>query len=347
MPNTWATILTISNNSRVPAQYNNLQTAINAANAGDTLHIQPSATIYESAIINKYLVLVGGGYYNTSQYFLGEESRLQLLTLTQNADQTFIADCHIENIIIESDNANQTQFDNLSLVHNFIAQITFKTSNGVFKGENITIKNNLINKISFTNWALQNEVTIKIENNIIGAISDAAGVEILIKNNLFYPRFGSGVTVAMSNLSDCMINGNIFLGNNAQAIGANTISNCNVSQNLSFLTTDDFSSATENNNTFSNNILLGNAADLLFNTVVDFYSLGTVINLDFALVTTSQAIGAGASGTDIGILGGSFPFVQSNKFAYPLINSVEINNPVIGQDEKLKFTIKAVYPNDN
>ena len=348
-PNIFATIHTVSNNPKIPAQFEDIQTAIGIANDGDTIHVQPSGTTYSNIILNKNLVLIGGGFFNTEAFFLGFESQITQITILQNADQTVIADFLINNILIKSEDSEESH-DNITLIHNAIGKIEFTITNSVlfFSGENISIRNNLINNISFVNWSdVQPKINIIIENNIIGWINDAGGENILIKNNLFNPKFG-GPSLALSRLSDCVISSNIFLGHNNKSIGVNTTTGCIYDRNLSFLVIDEFSSPTENINVFTANISLVNQNDLLFNTNVDFNTnLRTIMNIDFTLVENSAAIASGSDGTDIGILGGNFPFRHNERFAYPYISSVQINNPVLGKDSKLIFTIKANYPNGN
>src|SRR4030043_1958978 len=66
--NVHATVRTVSNNPDIPAQYNNLQAAIDASAAGDTILVSGSATTYGDITIRKKLVLFGAGYNNPYGY---------------------------------------------------------------------------------------------------------------------------------------------------------------------------------------------------------------------------------------------------------------------------------------
>src|SRR5690554_6559770 len=57
----FAGISTVNNTNPSPGQYNDLQTAIDAAQSGDSLLIHRSRTSYGNATITKRLVLIGEG----------------------------------------------------------------------------------------------------------------------------------------------------------------------------------------------------------------------------------------------------------------------------------------------
>src|SRR5690348_8515351 len=59
---TYATVITVDNNANSPGQYSSLQSAINAASAGDTLYVSGSTSSYGNFTLNKRLTLIGTGY---------------------------------------------------------------------------------------------------------------------------------------------------------------------------------------------------------------------------------------------------------------------------------------------
>ena len=59
---TQATVITVSNAPNSPAQYTDLQLAINAANNGDTIYVSGSLVNYGVITIDKPLVLLGAGF---------------------------------------------------------------------------------------------------------------------------------------------------------------------------------------------------------------------------------------------------------------------------------------------
>jgi hypothetical protein len=64
----WATVLTVSNNPDRPAQFTQVDPAIAAAAAGDTIYVYGSLTTYNDFIINKRLVVIGAGYNTNNQF---------------------------------------------------------------------------------------------------------------------------------------------------------------------------------------------------------------------------------------------------------------------------------------
>ncbi|MEP7264551.1 MAG: hypothetical protein ABI772_08635, partial [Bacteroidota bacterium] len=60
--NVFATVLTVSNQSPNPGQYTTIQAAINAATAGDTVYVHPSATHYAPFNLDRKLTIIGNGF---------------------------------------------------------------------------------------------------------------------------------------------------------------------------------------------------------------------------------------------------------------------------------------------
>jgi len=63
----FSAILIVDNNNGAPAPYSTITAAIAAANDGDTIYVQPSATTYGNFTINKRLIIIGGGAYPLKQ----------------------------------------------------------------------------------------------------------------------------------------------------------------------------------------------------------------------------------------------------------------------------------------
>ncbi|MGP8217113.1 MAG: hypothetical protein ACLQQ4_16205 [Bacteroidia bacterium] len=64
-----ATVRTVSNNPLGSAQYNDVQSAVNAANAGDTIYINGSGTAYNPSgvTLSIPLVFIGTGYADSAE----------------------------------------------------------------------------------------------------------------------------------------------------------------------------------------------------------------------------------------------------------------------------------------
>ncbi|MCS6832292.1 MAG: hypothetical protein NZ521_01855, partial [Flammeovirgaceae bacterium] len=174
---------------------------------------------------------------------------------------------------------------------------------------------------------------LKVENNLIGLISNGSGIGIAVNNNLFNPDWANART-ALENLSDITFFNNIFYGNKAKnRIGVSTLSNCIFDYNLHFETSDNFSGG--NQNTFGQNNISGQ--DPQFNS----FNNTNIFASDFGLKATSPAKGKGANGTDIGITGGQFPYEPAKPYNYPAVTSIIIANPIVEQNGTIRFTIKA------
>ena len=59
-----ATVRTVSNDPKAPAQYTSIDAAIQASSAGDTIMVYGSATIHNSVTVDREIVLIGAGYNN-------------------------------------------------------------------------------------------------------------------------------------------------------------------------------------------------------------------------------------------------------------------------------------------
>ncbi|MEM1138179.1 MAG: hypothetical protein AAGI07_20290, partial [Bacteroidota bacterium] len=172
---------------------------------------------------------------------------------------------------------------------------------------------------------------------------NGGGVNLFIRNNIFHPEiFGK---IALANIYSATIINNIFYGNdNENGIGTNTADFCIFDRNLSYQTSDSFNGGIDN--IFgSNNFQNKNPS--FISVVGDWDSLEKIVKSDFRLNTGSPAIGSGTEGTDIGITGGAFPFSTLTRYSYPHVQSININNPVLGISDTLRFTIKGIFPTQN
>lgn len=336
---------TVSINPNIPAQYTDIQLALDAATAGDTLFIHPAAKTYggeDSIYITKPLVLIGGGIYNDSLEYGGLETRFNKIILTGAADNSTIANMVIGRLVVRDSIAANTAYDGITITHNHINRVDFFSTDSTFSSTDFIIKNNIINLVFFNAWeAVDGDVQLAIENNIIGQIANGSGDEFAIRNNIFNPSIFGGT--ALFNVSGATIFNNIFYGNiEKKGIGTKSCNNNIFDYNLTQETNDDLSGGTDNvfgsHNIESTNPLWVNRRD-------DFNSLEEIILSNFSLQDGSPAKGSGSSGTDIGLTGGRFPFNPQIRFGYPHVRSIKINNPVLGADDILKFTIQGIFPN--
>jgi hypothetical protein len=330
-------ILTVSNNPRIPAQYTDLQKAIDAAKDGDKIYVHPSPTTYANngVIINKDISLIGGGYYNEATgRFLGETTKINRITFQGNADNVLVADCSITRVLFQPKEANDAKYENIVFEHNSISRIDFTPLNDVISGVNLSFRMNLIDIITFNDWDNYGEnFKLKIENNFISLISNGIGNGIVVNNNFFNPDFAS-VRTALENLTDITFFNNIFYGNKSKnRIGVSTLTNCIFDYNLSYEVVDSFTGG--NQNVFGSNNVQNTDPQFTAFPATDFFAA------NFALKTTSPAKGKGTSGSDIGVLGGQYPFTHTKPYNYPAVTNIVVSTPIIDQSGAIKFTIKA------
>ena len=62
--NSDASVLTVSNDAKAPAQYTIIDDAVTAASVGDTILVYGSASSYGNVNIDRKVVLMGAGYNN-------------------------------------------------------------------------------------------------------------------------------------------------------------------------------------------------------------------------------------------------------------------------------------------
>ncbi|WP_020528600.1 hypothetical protein [Flexithrix dorotheae] len=337
-------VLTLSMNPNIPAQYGTLDEAMAAASTGDTLYIHPAKGYYDgedSLVLDKALVLIGGGFYNGSDEFAGEESKFNKIVVRGEGDNSVIANLYIDRLSFESSNDTDISFDNITVKNNYISRIDLFTRNGAFSTTGISIRKNIIPLIFFNGWeSIGNEAIIDIENNIIGQIANGGGNRLTIRNNMFNPRlFG---TNSLFEINNATIINNIFYGyNDYQGIGISTCSFCIFERNLSYRVSDEFVGG-QGNIIGANN--LENLNPSFTSGTGEWTKLSQIMAVDLTLKEGSPAIGSGSEGTNIGISGGRYPYNQLKRFAFPHVKSIDINAPVIGVDDMLRFTIKGEFP---
>src|SRR5882724_6342736 len=129
-----ANVLTVSNNSTYPGQYSTIQTAVDAATAGDTIYIYPSALLYvETVNITKRLVIIGSGANPQRPSRLS--SFLTGINLTSSAASgSVLTGLHIYTTIVSGSDANPV--DNL-----VVSDCKIDAGVCLFYGGNILIEN--------------------------------------------------------------------------------------------------------------------------------------------------------------------------------------------------------------
>ncbi len=326
-----ATIWTVSNNPNSPGQYSNLQDAIDAASAGDTIYVSGSETDYGTGTITKQLTIIGSGYNPNKNYDYNTLiSYLELDTITSLSGAS--------NSLIIGIEIGQFYGQQLTAINNIVVR-RCKIGSISHMGNNWEIYNNIIGSLD----GYSNPDDILISNNIIingSCLSSFLALNnIVFTNNLFICNGGS--IYINGYVNSIIFTNNIFYG-----IAAYSESNeyCTFNNNLTFLTSNNDIIITGNNSGSGN--LIGTNPTFVDVPIEDF---AFDYSYDFHLLDGSPCINAGTDGTDIGIYGGSYPFPSGGDVPWqtsamppiPQIIEMNIQNSVIPVDSTLHIQVKA------
>jgi hypothetical protein len=309
-----ATVITVSNTPNSPAQYTDLQTAINAATTGDTLYVSGSNTNYGSILIDKQLVLIGTGFNPQKEFpfvsSLGDIA-IQALTASGSVFYGLFFDSNI--------GSSNTQVDNIQIRRckfGYIAVV----------GSNWLLENNIAGIID-----CNNNFNLVINNNIINNnLSVSNQPNLMISNNLF---FNSGAGYGLVAISNATIINNIFYAAHPINVTTSIFNN-----NLTFNTLQD--TLPYGTNTGSGNIA---NQDPQFTTIQTLNYTFSAFD-DYRLLPTSPGHNAGADGTDIGPFGGSSPFLSSpigGEPKIPQVKNMNLSNTTYPLNGNINLNVKG------
>ena len=329
-----ATVWTVSNNPNSPGQYTDIQSAVDAASAGDTIYVSGSETNYGNFTIdNKELHIIGAGYkpnnltgYATHFYSVYFKTSGNIFS----SSGTTITGCYIDSRIDISGTSDQT-IENITISRCFFGSYLIVNSYST----NILIYNNIIGWFQSAN---QNVGNLEIYNNIIiGYQVIQHQTNVITKNNLFIKSSGSiepnGVNTIFEN--------NIFYGYSPYQ---SSFSNCTFNNNISYNTVDD-NFNTSGSNSGSGNIVGQDPQFKVDNNFTFDYED------DYNLEPTSPGKAAGTDGADIGLYGGTYPwpeggisesgFMYSQESTIPQVYEMTIQNASIGLNGTINVQVKA------
>ena len=346
--------------------YSTLQAAVDAAADGDIIQVQPSATAYGNVTIDKKITLLGIGFNLTKE--IPYQSTLGTITLTRNATSaenasgSIITGLTINTIRLGVQNGPVYTLSDVTLHNCQIATIDGVSggaplSNLLIYGNDITSSVRIYNTVSGDSWFRNNLVranyldfrssspsTITITNNILYCVIyiSAATTSLPILNNNFIGSSPS--TFSFSLINEKIISNNIFYGRtpaaNAAGTNSGSLINSIFTYNLSFSTGNDALPPAGATNSGSPNFVTVNPPDFTNVPVSSTWSSA----YDFTLKVGSAAINAGSDGTDIGITGGFFPWIDANLVlkttAGPTIEVLNTSS-IINPTDLLPVRVKA------
>lgn len=347
-----ATTYTVSNLPDSPGQFSGLQAAIDSASNGDTLLVAGSdastgghISYGNNIVLNKSLTLIGEGYNSAAGSNTPYAEAGFIAVTASNIYITgflcyFLFDAGssgIENITIER--CRVVNFVGVALgltfvgaggpgnppkvYRNFVfrncviqADFRFYGSNGVFNInlDTLLLENNLI---SNTRFEINNSLFVQGYNSVISGDSTF----FLTHNTII----SNGNNMFKGDFNQLVIRDNIYSGASPGGCGGCTFIN-NLTYQIPVADTLPY----------GNNIGAGNINQS--NPLFVNYLSGTFNFLhDYNLQAGSLAINGASDGTNIGMTGGSYPFVIGLAPSGPQIQYLNILNSAIPVNGTLEF----------
>lgn len=207
-----AALIRVNNNAGYAAAYTSLAAATAAANAGDTIYVEPSPALYDDGLaaieITKKLVIVGNGYYlnyNTGLQVRNNDSAVWPNILFKSGSQgSVITGINVYNVIAVL--TDDITIKRCGAQHCYVGT---NPSNGQQVN---TTQTQILENLIWGNSALNsanavNNTALIIKNNIFSnqnntSVSFSAGDQGIFENNTVHAavNFGDGVFNVVNNL---------------------------------------------------------------------------------------------------------------------------------------------------
>ena len=347
----FATVRTVSNDPNNPAQYSGIQAAITAANAGDTIYVEPTTVFiqngavqnvgsnYGAITINKRIVLMGSGYNPTKDYaYISTLSSISFDTSSAVGSVSGASGAVVSGFYIYGSITTSSNYNVAARANNITVQRCWITSSITLPNcNNTTIQQCVIQGASYYG----NNTNIALKNNIINAQiyanwEGSSPVNFVIANNDFIGYTTSGSTAAYSafNSSGAILSNALIANNIFYAVDPTGAINSTFNNNITFADPND-------NLPYGNNVGTGNQVGVN-PTFVNYptASANYSVTYDFHLAAGSPGAGAGTDKTDVGIYGG-IGFVPTGAPNIPYIEHFVISNSYISPGQNLNVSIEA------
>jgi hypothetical protein len=327
-------ILVVNNSNANPGQYYYLQTAIDSAEAGDTLMLQPSTNTYGDVVLNKSLTLIGIGHKPVKDMPL--IAAIGYLTLGQYTSGVTVIGIKVNYFQTPCNSYGNWSYNNDITIRN-CHLVYFGTNNpnncyGFNSMSNILIENCFLGGINLPgtgNNAL-------VQNNVFNGYTLGFGVgltNVVIKNNLFMYE------TAINQLSgaNAVFENNIFF-RTSPANSYNQLYNCVFNNNLTYQTTND--TIIGGTNTGNNNIV---GQDPLF-VELNFNAspLYQPELYNYRLQELSPGHNAGTDGQDIGPYGNNMTYSETGENVnQPVIREMNLDNSTVPSSGTITVHVKA------
>lgn len=320
--NAHATKLRVNNTSNTTIAgilYNTLAAAYNAANAGDTIYIEPSPTDYTfSGDVTKKIIVIGTGY------FLDENVGLTLSNVSSKISGAKVYGTGAGSLFagIEFTDDVYADADNLVFTRNrFRTRLYFDEYSAIDNRSNIVFNRNYFGFPIQRNYNSGTFSNLIFSNNIFQYglyLNNASGV---FEGNVYTSGSpGAGYDGWSLSVSNFIIRNNIFAGGDVSVGSGNTFQN-----NICYSASTNYPSGSGNQYNVSM-------------TGVTFVNSGTS-DSKYKLKAGSPAIGAGIGGIDCGAFGGSTPYLLSGLPNIPVIYQLSV--PANSNGNTLNVTLST------
>ncbi len=334
------TVYVVDNNQGSGAQYTSVQTAVDAATAGDIIYIQPSPNSYGDINMTKSLSIYGIAH--NAQLNAGERATVNnILFRSANASGSKISGLRINGIYL--DNTTYSNHD-VVITNNRIVSITGNSSTA--RANNAIISGNFfyhsstrfIDNYNCQNWIISNNTFNRWNGYFDYELFYRFNNTTLFNNNIIMTLQNGNTNQSVEVFSSCsgtQISNNIFIFTGTSVLNMNLGSNSalNFQNNLtySYNTTLDALSGTNNIDNTDPQFVSYNPNAALNNTGNDFHIQGG-----------SLAENAGTDGNDLGVFNGGFPFdIRGYPTELPYLTDFVIFNNILSAGTDLNINIKA------
>ncbi|MBK9337632.1 MAG: right-handed parallel beta-helix repeat-containing protein [Lewinellaceae bacterium] len=328
-----AAVLTLNNNNPSPGQHSTFAAAQSAANAGDTILVHGSPTLYANFLVTKSLMIIGQGHKPRT-------------VLAQGASVDLI-DISVSNVRIQGMKA--TGIAGFNGVTDVTIENCFLNYVGVgVNGNNWLIKNNVFQNSgiqAITLAGASNATNLIVANNIINsanALSAFGGTGTKLFSNNIFTWSGAGVLMGGGeSANNTTFENNIFYGITPNA---GTQTNCVYNNNLTYLTSNN--TLPPAGQTGSNNLVNVNPLFVNIFSIALFEPSTFLYIFDYHLGVGSPGLGAGTGGTNLGIYESDNEFSMTGEPARPQTTTVTTPATVpLGGAIQTSFTIRKATPN--
>ena len=344
----FATVHTVSNNPATLAQFSNINTAVTAAAAGDTIYIHGSPNAYFAFTqTNKQLTFIGPGFSPDKN--LGFTALVPGCTITGAT----CANSEYQGITFTSTiSISAAKPDNLRFIRNNFVQLSISINQGGTTYSGYLFEGNLFDNSSadavtnstYQNFLFQNNYfyengTVR-DGNIVGFFNTT---NVLFDHNLWFGPV-NGTRNAFTSCRFLTVTNNVFVRRNASTSNTNST----FTNNITFYPAGSVNPGAPW--TLGGNVNGGGNVDNLDPQMVAQASVNAGTNNSIAdyTIPAGPANNTGSDGKDMGLLydvTGSLNFTNSRNARLPRIFSMNVITPTVAAGANVTINVDARISN--